>query len=125
MIKSLSLALSLLVVPLVAGASPAKSATSTTKRRTHQVQARVTPEAARATALAKVPGAVIQSQDLEREYGKLLYSFDLKVPGKPGIDEVQVDAITGRFLHIQHETLKQEAREKEMERQEGRKKSHS
>jgi hypothetical protein len=31
---------------------------------------------------------------LEREHGKLIYSFDIRVPGKPGIEEVQVSAIS-------------------------------
>src|SRR3954469_13103172 len=37
------------------------------------------------TALAKVPNGKISSMELERENGKLIYSYDIKVPGKSGI----------------------------------------
>jgi uncharacterized membrane protein YkoI len=124
MIKTLLVALTLLVVPFAAGAAPAKSTARTSERHTRQAQARITPDAARATALAKVPGAVVQSQELEREHGKLIYSFDLKVPGKTGIDEVNVDAITGKVLVVQHETPKQESQEKGTDNR-ARQKGHS
>jgi hypothetical protein len=125
MIKPLLLALSLLVVPFAAGAAPANGVARTSERRTRQVQARITPDAARATALAKVPGAIVQSQELEHEHGKLIYSFDLKVPGKTGIDEVNVDAITGKVLLVQHETPKQEAKEKDADKRVESQKGHS
>lgn len=75
-------------------------------------QAKVTPEAARKTALARVPGR-IQSQELEQEHGKLVYSFDIKAPHHSGIEEVQVDALTGKVVSVQHEHPKAEAREKQ------------
>jgi hypothetical protein len=75
-------------------------------------QAKVTLEAARATALAKVPGGVVQSEELEKEHGKLIYSFDINVPGKPGIEEVNVSAISGKVLSKKHESAKDEKAEK-------------
>ena len=42
--------------------------------------------------------------ELERENGKLLYSYDITTKGKTGVDEVQVDAITGAVLSNKHET---------------------
>jgi uncharacterized membrane protein YkoI len=53
-------------------------------------EAKISLETARATALAKVPHGVIRSEELEREHGKLIYSFDIAVPGKLGIQEVNV-----------------------------------
>ena len=74
-------------------------------------QAKITPEAATATALAKVPGGKIDAAELENEKGKLIYSFDIKVQGKSGIEEVAVDAITGVVLSVEHETPADEAKE--------------
>ena len=50
---------------------------------------------AKKTALAQVPKGWVKASELEREGGKLLYSFDIASKGKAGIDEVQIDAITG------------------------------
>ena len=40
------------------------------------------------------------------------YSFDIKVPGKAGIEEVNVDAATGSVASHEHATSKMEAKEK-------------
>jgi uncharacterized membrane protein YkoI len=74
-------------------------------------QARISLETARATALARVPHGEVRSEELEKEHGKLIYSFDIAVPGKAGIDEVNVSAITGKVLAKHHETAKDEKRE--------------
>ncbi len=74
-------------------------------------QARVSLETARATALAKVPHGEVRSEELKKEHGKLIYSFDIAVPGKSGIEEVNVSAITGKVLAKHHETAKDEKRE--------------
>jgi hypothetical protein len=73
--------------------------------------AKVTPEAATASALAKVPGGKIDKGEIEKEKGKLIYSFDIKVEGKSGIDEVAVDAMTGKVLGVEHESPAAEAKE--------------
>ena len=77
-----------------------------------KAQAKVTYEEAQKTALGRVKHAAIQSAELERENGKLLYSFDLKRHGRGGIDEVQVDALTGAVLSVQHEGPAAEAAER-------------
>jgi hypothetical protein len=51
-----------------------------------------------------VPGGKVTKHELERENGKLLYSYDIATKGKTGIDEVQVDALTGTVLSNKHET---------------------
>lgn len=71
----------------------------------------VKAEVATATALAKVPGGRVQSAEIEQEDGKLIYSFDIKVAGKSGIDEVNVDAKTGAVLGVAHETPADEVKE--------------
>jgi len=41
----------------------------------------------------------------------LIYSYDITVPGKTGIDEVNVNAIDGSVVAKQHETPKSEKKE--------------
>jgi len=74
-------------------------------------EAKVTDAEARATALKEVPGGTITEGGLEREDGKLIYSFDISVAGKEGIEEIAVDAITGKMLSHAHETPADEAKE--------------
>lgn len=78
--------------------------------------AKVTKAVATKTALAKVPGGKIQSSEIEREHGKLIYSFDIKIAGKSGIEEINVDAITGAVLAHEHESPKTEKQEATQER---------
>ncbi|HEY0781743.1 MAG TPA: hypothetical protein VGE98_04745 [Thermoanaerobaculia bacterium] len=66
-------------------------------------QAKVTLAAARATALARVAGGVVKSEELERECGKLIYSFDIAVPGRTGVEEVNVSALSGHVIARKHE----------------------
>lgn len=81
-------------------------------------QAKISLETARATALAEVPNGTVKSEELEKEHGKLIYSFDIQVPGKSGIEEVNVDAIDGKVLGVEHESARTERREKEKEHKE-------
>ncbi len=81
-------------------------------------QAKITKAVATRTALANVPGGKIKSSEIEREHGKLIYSFDIKVPGKSGIEEINVDAITGAVLAHEHEGPKAEKKEAAQEARE-------
>lgn len=72
---------------------------------------KVTEAAARATALALVKGGVVKSSELETEHGRLIYSFDIATPGKSGIDEVNISAMTGRLVAKTHEGPAKEAAE--------------
>jgi Peptidase propeptide and YPEB domain len=70
------------------------------------------PEAAAArAALKRFPKGAIQSVELEREDGHLKYSYDIATPGKSGIDEVDVDALTGKVIAVEHETPEQMKKE--------------
>lgn len=79
-------------------------------------QARITKEQAQETALKRAAGNV-ESAELEREHGRLVYSFDIR-NAKGTIDEVQVSAITGKVVRVEHENKKQEAAEKRKEKTE-------
>jgi uncharacterized membrane protein YkoI len=74
-------------------------------------EARITMAQARALATTTVPGAKIQAGEIEREGGKLIYSFDMKTQGKSGIDEVNINAMTGAVISNLHETPKDERAE--------------
>lgn len=88
--------------PAPARATPATPKVTEEKRGLF-AKAKVTPEAATATALAKVPGGHVTKGELEEEDGKLIYSFDIKVAGQRGIEEVHVDALTGAIIKTEHE----------------------
>ena len=74
-------------------------------------EAKISLETARATALAKVPHGAVRSEELEREHGKLIYSFDIAVPGRSGIQEVNVNAVDGKVVGVHHESAKDEQKE--------------
>jgi uncharacterized membrane protein YkoI len=77
---------------------------------------KITMAQARATALKKAPGKVT-SEELENEKGKLIYSFDIAT-SKSGVTEVNVDAINGKIIAVQHENAAKEAAEKKLEAKE-------
>jgi hypothetical protein len=74
-------------------------------------QAKVTKEQAQNAALAHVKNGTVKEAELERENGKLVWSFEIATPGTRNISEVHVDAITGAFLLKEIETPEDEAEE--------------
>jgi len=76
-----------------------------------RAEAKVSLEAATQTALAKVSGGTVKSSELEREHGKLIWSFDISKPKTKNISEVQVDAKTGAIVSETTETPKQQRAE--------------
>ncbi len=78
-------------------------------------QAKISLDSARAIAMKRLPKASIESQELEQENGRLIYSFDMKTAGKSGIDEVNVNAKTGAIVDVGHETPKAERKERRTE----------
>src|SRR3982750_2654065 len=118
MLKVIAVAVAIAATPAVAGAqgttmskSSAKPATpSSAAKPTHkkttkhesqatlQKEAKISEETARTTALKEVPNGTVKSSELEREKGKLIYSYDIVVPGKPGVEEVNVNAIDGSIV---------------------------
>jgi len=83
-------------------------------------QAKITREQASATALAKVPKGVVKSAELEKEHGRLVWSFDIARPSTPGVTEIQVDAVSGKIVSMEHESANKEAKEAKAEKGEGR-----
>jgi uncharacterized membrane protein YkoI len=138
MFKVIAVAIAIAATTTVAGAqAPAASkaavktttASATAKRHRRAVKketqadlqkaAKISEADARATALKQVPNGTVKSEELEREKGKLIYSYDITVPGKSGIDEVNVNAMDGSVVgKPQHETPKTEKAEAKQEAKE-------
>jgi len=99
----IAILLALLTLPTWAGGQSKSNQAALGK------EAKITMEQAQKTALAKEAGK-IKSKELEREKGRLIYSFDIKTAD--GIHEVQVDAITGEIVDDTVESAAAEAKEK-------------
>jgi uncharacterized membrane protein YkoI len=79
-------------------------------------EAKVTEAQARSIALAKVVNGTVKSSELEKEHGKLIWSFDIATPKSQNITEVQVDAKTGVIVLTQIETPAKQAKEAQSEK---------
>jgi hypothetical protein len=51
-------------------------------------------------------------------HGHLIYSYDIEGPGRSGIDEVNVDAMTGKVIAMTHERPRAERKEADAEAKE-------
>jgi uncharacterized membrane protein YkoI len=105
--KRLILALAL-ALPLAAAADDLNCSTKAKKlssKADMTAMAKVKEADAKKAAIdaVKATGATISKGGLEVEDGCLIYSFDVKVPGKSGVEEVVVDAGTGKVLKMDHE----------------------
>jgi uncharacterized membrane protein YkoI len=113
--NTLRIALGLFAALILAGRSaPAQQPAADTGRKAPptyrrevpdslRAQAKVGEDSARGLALARVPGGTVRALELEREHGKLIWSFDIRVVGKPGIIEVNVNALDGSIVGVEHE----------------------
>jgi hypothetical protein len=77
-----------------------------------QAEARISKETALQTAQAKVPNGTMKEGELEKEKGKLIWSFGFTIPNSTDIKEVNVDALTGEVVGaVETESAKAEAKE--------------
>jgi uncharacterized membrane protein YkoI len=113
-INSLAVAVAILVI----GSTTSLLAAAQETQAQLQAEAKVTQAAAEKTALAKVPNGKIKSGELEKEHGKLVWSFDISTPHSRNITEVQVDAKTGKIVVVEVETPKDQAKEKAADKKE-------
>ena len=86
----------LIAAAMISAAAPAQTCKEATPGLA--AKAKVSCADAQKTALARVPKAKVKSAELEEENGKLVYSFDLKQQGKPGIEEVDFELFNLRPL---------------------------
>lgn len=63
-----------------------------------QARSTITREQAETTALKLVPGGSIVSGNLERGKGRLVWWFDVSIPGSENVKAIQVDAYTGAVV---------------------------
>jgi len=91
----------LLATALLAGLTACVSESA--KEASLETQAKVTKADAEKTALAKVPNGTVKEAEIEKEKGKLIWSFDLATPGTKDITEVTVDAMTGEIASVETE----------------------
>lgn len=74
-------------------------------------QASVTRSEAEHIALSQVRDGRIKSVELEKEHGRLIWSFDLARPNTKNITELQVDAKSGQIVSTKIETPKDQKKE--------------
>lgn len=79
-------------------------------------QAKVSESDAAKTASARIPKGHIRGVELEREGGRLIYSYEIKIPGRSGNEEVNVNAKTGAIVNVEHESAAAEAGEAKAEK---------
>ncbi len=104
-------------LPLLAYAAPMECTAKVSGKLTDaqmKKMAQVGLAAAQAVAIESVGKAhldKIVSKELEVEDGCLLYSFDIRLKSVQGVEEVQIDAISGKVISRKHETPEAEAAE--------------
>lgn len=87
------------------------SAHAAETQKSLEAQAKIDKQQAQEIAMTKAPGGVVRSAELEREHGHLVWSFDITKPNSRDITEVQVDAVTGKIVHVANENPAQQAEE--------------
>ena len=106
--------LALLLIAVPAAGTPAHGQAAPTVKEERPgllKRARVSASVALDSARTRVSDGTLKSAEIEREDGKLVYSFAFTRPGRPGEDEVLVDAVKGTVLGVEHESPEAEARE--------------
>jgi uncharacterized membrane protein YkoI len=103
---------SALAAALLAGCCTEKSEAKhkEAKQAKLMAEAKIRKEAAQQTAMAKVPNGTIKDGELEKEDGKLQWSFDLATPDTKDITEANVDAMTGDVISVNNESADSEAK---------------
>jgi uncharacterized membrane protein YkoI len=79
-------------------------------------EAKVSKQDALATAQAQVPNGTVKEAELEREHGRLIWSFGFATPDTKDTTEVNINAIDGSLVNIEHESAESEANENKKEK---------
>lgn len=99
--------------------TPSTTQAASTDQAALQKEAKISKDEAKEIALKHVKkGSRIASSELEREHGRLIYSFDIREPHRKDVTEVNVNAIDGKIVDIGHENASSEAAEKKQEAKE-------
>lgn len=113
--KIKSIICSTVALGLLAGGISACSSTKGSEKEEQaklEAMAKVSRADAEKIAQAKVPNGTIKEAEIEKEKGKLIWSFDMATLGTKDITEVNVDAITGEVVGVEKESAAAEEKEK-------------
>lgn len=69
-----------------------------------QAQSLITRQGAETIALRLVPGGAIVSGNLERDKNRLVWWFDVSIPGSRNVKAIQLDAYSGAVVSNTIET---------------------
>ena len=72
-------------------------------------RAKITKAEAEQIALAKVSRGIVKSAEIEKEKGRIVWSFDIAQPGTHDITEILVDAKTGEIISARTESPRDQA----------------
>ena len=86
---------------LLAGALSRLATAGETDASTIAGEAKISREQAEKIALGRVPGGTIKEVELEKERGKLVWSFDIAASNSGEVLDVEIDAQTGEVLKIE------------------------
>jgi len=76
-------------------------------------EAKISKDDATKTALAQVPGGTVKEAEIEKEDGKLIWSFDVVTPDSKDTTEVNIDAVTGSLVNIEKDGDKDNDKDKD------------
>ncbi len=120
------LALTLLAVGAPSVSAPLYSQGGTSQKKAKKAEsavkdsmkteAKIGRKEAEAIALKEVPRGKVKVHSLDRVNGQLVRTFDITVKGKPGVEEVVVDAMTGKVLKHEHVSSVVDAKERRADR---------
>ncbi len=85
-----------------------------------EAAAKITEPAARATALGLIAGGTVISSHATSDHHQPTYSFNIQRPGVSGVEKVNINALTGKFISMRHETPEEEEIEASQEPTPGR-----
>lgn len=88
-----------------------------TKAAKLEAKAKITKAEAEKIALDKVPDGTIKESEIEKEKGKVIWSFDIATPGTKVITEVNVDAMTGAVVDVSKEGVAEQEKEQKEDAQ--------
>jgi len=101
-----------LAAGLLAGCASEKSEPQNKQARL-EARAKIAKADAQQTALQQVPNGTVKEAEIEKEHGKLIWSFDITTPDSKDITEVNVDAVNGKLVSTDKETPEKESKEKD------------
>ena len=84
-----------------AKSSAMASSTMTPAAKTME-KAKISEARASEIALRQVDKGTITRTSLAKENGRLVYDFNVKRPNQPGIENVVIDANTGKLVSVKH-----------------------